>query len=131
MTGSGKSPGAPRRRSPVAVLVLTVLGAIVPGVGLIAAGRFRSGLVVLVATVALAVGLVLYVGTSTSDLLNRALDPATLRRGAAAAVVLAVAWSAVTIASHRALRPATAGTGERVGGFCWSGCYAWPWRPRW
>jgi len=117
MTGSGKSPGAPRRRSPVAVLVLTVLGAIVPGVGLIAAGRFRSGLVVLVATVSLAVGLVLYVGTSTSDLLNRALDPATLRWGAAAAVVLAVAWSAVTIASHRALRPATAAPGERVGGF--------------
>ena len=120
MAGGGVTPGAPRaprrRRSPAAVLLLTVLGAVVPGVGLIAAGRVRSGLIVLVAAVAVAVGVVLYVGTSTGDLLNRALDPAVLRRGAIAAVVVAVAWSAVTIASHRALRPAAAGSGERVGG---------------
>lgn len=108
--------GSTRRRSPFAVLLLTVLGAVVPGVGLLAAGRIRSGIAVLVATVALVAGLVAYVGTSTSSLLSRALDPATLRRGAIVAIAIALVWSAVTIVSHRALRPAAAGTGERVGG---------------
>lgn len=104
------------RRSPVAVLLLTVLGAIIPGSGLIAAGRVRSGITVLVVSVGAVVAIVLYVGTDLSDLLSRALDEQVLRRGAIAAIVIAVAWSVVTVISHRALRPLTAGTGERVGG---------------
>lgn len=104
------------RRSPVAVLLLTVLGAVIPGSGLIAAGRVRSGVTVLVVSVGAVVAIVLYVGTDLSDLLSRALDGQVLRRGAIAAIAIAVAWSVVTVISHRALRPRTAGTGERVGG---------------
>jgi LCP family protein required for cell wall assembly len=105
-----------RRRSPLAVVLLTILGAIIPGSGLIAAGRVKSGITVLVAAVAAVVGLVLYVGTDVSHLLAKALNEQALRRGAIAAIVLAVAWSAVTIISHRALRPGSAGSGERIGG---------------
>lgn len=104
-----------RRRSTAAVLLLTVLG-VLPGVGLLAAGRWRSGTAVVAVTVAAVVAAVVYVGTSTSDLVGRALDDATLRRGAIAALVVAVAWSAVIAASHRALRPQQATAGERVGG---------------
>lgn len=110
---AGSGPG--RRRSTWAVLGLTVLG-VVPGVGLIAAGRRRSGITVLVFTVAAVALAVLFIGTSTSAVLDRALDTRVLREAAVAAVVLAVAWSAVIVLSHRALRPAAAGPGERVGG---------------
>jgi len=103
------------RRSAALVLVLTVLG-VVPGVGLLAAGRWRSGLAVLAVTVAAVIAPVAYVGTTTAGLVSRALDDATLRRGALVALVVAVAWSAVIVASHRALRPAAAGSAERVGG---------------
>ncbi len=98
-----------------AVLLLTVLG-VVPGVGLLAAGRWRGGLAVLAVTAAGVVAAVAYVGTTTAGLVSRALDDATLRRGALVALVVAVAWSAVIVASHRALRPAAAGSAERVGG---------------
>lgn len=89
---------------------------VIPGVGLIAAGRWRSGIVVLAATAALLVGAVEYVGTSTSALARRGLDLNVLRAAAVAAVVAAVAWSAVIIVSHRVLRPRVAGRRERIAG---------------
>lgn len=113
--GSGHEPDPGRGRSVWAVLGFTVLG-VVPGVGLIAAGRRRSGITVLVLTVAAVAVAVLLIGTSTSSVLDRALDTEVLREAAVAAMVIAVAWSAVIVLSHRALRPSAAGPGQRVGG---------------
>jgi len=102
-------------RSAVAVVVWTVLG-VVPGVGLIAAGRWRSGVAVAAGSAAGVVAAVGYVGTNSSAVVSRGLDTGALGVGAVAAVVAAVVWSAIIVVSHRALRPAAAGSGERVGG---------------
>jgi LCP family protein required for cell wall assembly len=105
----------PHRRSAGAVIGFTVLG-VIPGIGLIAAGRRRTGAVVLVATLVLLLIAVFYVGTSTSAVLNRVFDTTVLREAAVVAVLAAVVWSAVIVLSHRALRPVSAGVAERVGG---------------
>jgi len=119
LDGSGDPSGgggdARRGRSAVAVAVWTVLG-VVPGVGLIVAGRRRSGVAVLAGSAAAVIAAVSYVGTDSSAVVSRGLDTGALRVGAVAAVAAAVVWSAIIVVSHRALRPATAGSGERVWG---------------
>ena len=92
---------------------LTVLGAAVPGAGLVAAGRRRTGwaiVALLVAVVVAALALVLS-GRATALAVRFGTNPDVLLGVAVALGVVAAAWCAVIVASHLALRrnPATGG----------------------
>ncbi|MFI7065924.1 LCP family protein [Kribbella sp. NPDC050124] len=106
----------PRRRSVPRVLGLTLLGALLPGTGLIAGGRRWLGAFILTVTLGL-VGLGVYVGlTRREEVLAAAVVPRRLLEASVATVVLALLWMVVIVASHRSLRPATGGAGGRAVG---------------
>lgn len=93
-------PGEDFRRT----VGFTVLGTIVPGVGLIAAGRRIVGSVVLglfVLTLA-AVGIAALVDRNA--LIQVGLDPTMLRRLSIVLIVVAALWVVVVVATHLTLR---------------------------
>ena len=95
---------------------LTVLGAVVPGLGLVLAGRRRTGWAVL-APVLLVVGALAAVvasGRAVSLARRYAFQPQLLLGVAVGAVVVGLLWCLVIIASHRALRRARLTGGQRV-----------------
>lgn len=94
----------------------TVLGTVVPGVGLIAAGRRVVGSVVLALFVLtlLAIGLAALVDRDA--LLQVGLDPTMLRRLSVVLVVVAALWVGVVVASHLALRHRPTRTQRLAGG---------------
>ena len=95
---------------------LTLLGALLPGSGLVAAGRVRLGTAVLSITAVL-LGLGLYAGLARrDDAVELAVNPRGLLILTGVLLVLGSCWIAVVIATYRMLRPATAGTGHRVVG---------------
>lgn len=105
-----------RRRTVPRLLGLTLLGALVPGTGLIAGGRRRLGAFILTLTLGL-VGLGVYVGlTRREEVLAAAVVPNRLLMTSIAIGALAVLWIWVIVASHRSLRPATGGAGGRAVG---------------
>ncbi|TDD18682.1 LytR family transcriptional regulator [Kribbella turkmenica] len=109
-------PAGRRPRSVPSLLGLTLLGALLPGLGLIAGGRRRIGAVVLTLTLAL-IGLGVYVGlTRRAEVLAAAVVPSRLLMTSVAIGTLAFLWIVVVVASHRSLRPATGGTGGRAVG---------------
>ncbi|MFF0343327.1 LCP family protein [Kribbella sp. NPDC004875] len=117
---------AERPRSVPKVLGLTLLGALLPGTGLIAGGRRRIGTFVLLVFLAL-VGLVVYVGlTRRDEVIAAAVVPSRLLITSVLIGVVAVLWIVVIVASHRSLRPATGGVGGRVLGAVFVGvlCFA-------
>ncbi|WP_114559741.1 LCP family protein [Desertihabitans aurantiacus] len=83
----------------------TALGALVPGVGLIKAGHRRAGGVVLgvfvLALLALA-GVALF---ARSALISAVVDPTLLDTVSVLLVLVALAWVAVIVVTHLALRP--------------------------
>lgn len=94
----------------------TVLGTIIPGVGLWRGGRRVAGALVLAVAIVLAGGLA-YLGITNRRLLTTlALNPTVLYAAAAGLVVIALAWVLVIGASHLALRPSGASLGQRFGG---------------
>ncbi|NOL44423.1 LCP family protein [Kribbella sandramycini] len=104
----------------------TLLGALVPGVGLIAGGRRRIGAFVLTVTLGL-VGLGVYVGlTRRQEVLAAAVVPSRLLITSVTIGALALLWIVVIVASHRSLRPATGGAGRRALGAAFVGvlCFA-------
>ncbi len=90
------------------VLWWTVAGALVPGAGLLAAGRRRVGLAVLAAVlVALAGGLVLVLRGDPLQTAARVLaSPDALLRVALGLALLTLLWAAVVVLTHVALRGA-------------------------
>ncbi|WP_115849411.1 LCP family protein [Thermasporomyces composti] len=97
-------------------LVLTVVGGLVPGLGLIKAGRRKVGLTVL-ALFALLVGAAVYaVIAERRTLLHWAVQPKALRLAAIILPALAVAWAVVILATYRSLRPSTARAWQRLVG---------------
>lgn len=95
---------------------LTVLGAAVPGAGLVAAGRRRSGwavIAVLVAVVVAALALVLS-GRASALAVRFGTNPDVLLGVAIAVGVVAAAWCAVIVASHLALRRRRGTGGQRA-----------------
>jgi LCP family protein required for cell wall assembly len=98
------------------LLGLTLLGALVPGLGLIVGGRRRIGAFVLTVFLAL-VGLGVYVGlTRRDEVLAAAVVPSRLLITSVVIGLLGFLWIVVIVASHRSLRPATGGAGGRVVG---------------
>ncbi|GAA1592379.1 hypothetical protein GCM10009789_53080 [Kribbella sancticallisti] len=85
----------------------TVLGAVLPGLGLVLGGRRRLGALVLTLWLAL-VGLGVYVGlTRRDEVLAAAVVPNRLLATSIAIAAIAVLWIAVILGTHRLLRPAT------------------------
>ncbi|HET6986343.1 MAG TPA: LCP family protein [Kribbella sp.] len=108
------------------LLSLTLLGTLLPGLGLIVGGRRRIGAFVLTFTLGL-VGLGVYVGiTRWDEVLAAAVVPSRLLMTSVVIGVLAFGWIVVIIASHRSLRPATGGAGGRAVGAMFVGvlCFA-------
>ncbi|MGW1344868.1 LCP family protein [Kribbella sp. NPDC002412] len=107
----------PRRpRSVPRLLGLTLLGALLPGLGLIAGGRRRIGAFILTLTLGL-IGLGVYVAlTRREEVLAATVVPSRLLMTSVAIGALAVLWIVVIVASHRSLRPATRGAGGRAVG---------------
>jgi len=116
---SGTSDGrhaAARARTVPRSLGLTLLGALLPGVGLIIGGRRRLGAFVLTLTLGL-VGLGVYIGlTRRDEVLAAAVVPSRLLITSVAIGAIAFVWIVVIVGSHRLLRPATGGAGGRAVG---------------
>lgn len=117
-TGPGR-PEQPRRRGarPTSsdphfrrTLLFTVLGAIVPGLGLIAAKHRVAGGIVLASFVGLIAVLVGWAVSDPEGLAAMAVRPAMLNGLAVALAVIAVAWVGVVVVTHLALR----GSPDRV-----------------
>ncbi|MEA5117935.1 MAG: LCP family protein [Propionicimonas sp.] len=94
----------------------TVLGAILPGLGLWRSGRRVLGSVVLAVAILLVGGLAGLAITQRSSLVMVATNPRVLQWTALALLVLAIVWVAVIGASHLALRPAGSTIGQRTAG---------------
>jgi polyisoprenyl-teichoic acid--peptidoglycan teichoic acid transferase len=124
--GSRAHAAANRPRSVPSLLGLTLLGAVLPGVGLIAGGRRRIGAFVFMIFLGL-VGLAVYVGlTRRDEVVAAAVVPNRLLTTSVVIGALAFLWIVVIVASYRSLRPATGGAGRRVLGAAFVGvlCFA-------
>lgn len=95
-------------------LALTVLGAVLPGTGMLAAGRRRLGAVILAIAVVLA-GVLLWFGlTQPRAFLHVAVQPQKLIWVSVVFAVVAIAWVAVIVLSHRMLRAKDATIAQRA-----------------
>jgi LCP family protein required for cell wall assembly len=95
-------------------LGLTVVGAVFPGTGFLAAGYKKIGWTLLAGLVLL-VGLGAWVATGGKHLAIRAAVSSTgLLMIIVAAVALAVIWALVVIAQYRVLAPARTSTGQHM-----------------
>ncbi len=126
-TGNSDTPEPSRRpRSLPKLLGLTLLGALLPGIGLIIGGRRRAGAFILTLTLGL-VGLGVYVALRRREqVLAAAVVPSRLLMTSVAIAALAFVWIVVIVASHRSLRTATRGAGRRAVGALFVGvlCFA-------
>ena len=82
----------------------TVLGTVVPGVGLLAAGRRVLGSVVLAVFVLVLVALGLAALLDRDALVSVGVDPTMLRRLSVVLIVVAALWVVVVVATHLTLR---------------------------
>ncbi|MGY2065824.1 LCP family protein [Blastococcus sp. SYSU DS0619] len=117
--GEGATAGGtsrPGRRSFGAALGWTVLGALVPGTGLLAAGRRRLGAVVLtVFLLLLAAGI--WLATAGQRFAARTLvDTDVLLWATVGVGALALLWIAVVVTGYRMLVPPATSRGRRVAG---------------
>ena len=95
----------------------TILGSVIPGVGLIAAGRRTAGRLLVALTVLVVVGLLAFavLGDPTSTVLGLATNTSNLMMLALGAVALALLWAFVVLGTHVSLRRFTSLTaGQRV-----------------
>jgi polyisoprenyl-teichoic acid--peptidoglycan teichoic acid transferase len=97
---------------------LTTLGAIIPGVGLLAAGRRKAGAAVLLFIAALlaVAGFLLVTGRAKTFGINTAVDPQSLLILAVVFAVGGLVWCAVIIATALAARSHQLTTPQRVMG---------------
>lgn len=103
-----------RRRGFGASLGLTVLGAILPGSGLLAAGRRVLGTIILV-FVAIVIGVIAWAATlGRRELLHIVVEPDALILLGTVLATIGIIWVGVIVITHRVLRPPDATTGQRV-----------------
>ncbi len=99
-------------------LSFVAVGTLIPGVGLIAAGRRRAGFTILSLFLLggfAALGVVLMLARrGRSGVLEFGLDSSNLRLLGWSLALLAVVWLLVALVSHRALQPADASVGTRL-----------------
>jgi LCP family protein required for cell wall assembly len=131
VTGGGSSAASDRFSSPPArddghhraggfgrALALTAAGTVLPGTGLLAAGRRRVGALVLALFVVL-VGAAVYVALARQrNAVRVAVDSTALLWVVVAVAVLALAWVLVVVSSYRSLLPRGVRRWQRaLGGF--------------
>jgi len=107
-----------KRRRPLfgRFLWLTALGTLVPGTGLIAAGR-RSGKAVLTLLILGVIGAGFFLWqTSFSQLTTTATNRSWLMAISVAMLLVAIGWLTVALVSHRALEPEELSDGKRLAG---------------
>lgn len=97
-------------------LWFTAIGTIIPGAGLLAAGRRSGKLVMWVAVLAAVVALAVAWRTGLRSLVSSVSDPAVLGTFAMGIALVAVVWLTVAFASHRALEPDNLPAGKRLVG---------------
>ncbi|NYH87929.1 LCP family protein [Actinopolymorpha rutila] len=117
---SSKPPVTDRRRrrpmSFTSALLLTVAGALVPGLGLLAAGRRRLGAAVLAVAVAV-LAVTAWIGlTQRRSILHWLVQPDTLRLIGIVLPVIGLAWMVVIVLTYRSLRPLNVSPLQRIGG---------------
>jgi LCP family protein required for cell wall assembly len=105
---------------------LTLLGTLIPGLGLVLAGRAKLGAFIMTLSVGLlAIGA--YVGlTQRNAILALAVDPRQLLIAAAVVVLLGFCWICVVVSSHKLLRPVNLTAAGRFAGSAFVGliCFA-------
>ncbi len=99
------------------VMIWTIIGAFIPGTGLLAAGRRQIGAILLILLGLMLAGLA--VAGLTGDVLHRALNVALNTKKlliiAVAAVILGLIWAAVILFTHLQLRhQANLSSGQRL-----------------
>ena len=97
-------------------VLFTIAGAVVPGVGLIAARRRVAGGVILGLFVAALIGLGLWFTLDRQGFLANFVTPARLRLLMVGLPVVAVIWVGVVIATHLSLRGRPTGAQRAIGG---------------
>ena len=86
-------------------IVLTALGALIPGVAFLAAGRRRIGAVLIALTVAAVLGLI-WLGTAGQrTALHLAVSPRALLMAGLVLPVVALVWAVVVVSGYTAVRP--------------------------
>jgi LCP family protein required for cell wall assembly len=112
------------RRNVAGALGLTLLGALLPGSGYLAAGRRKLGAFVLILFLALAGAAAYVAATRRQMILRLAVDPNQLLIATVALGVLGLVWVVIIVTQHRMLRPG--GRGGRVAGSVFVGllCFA-------
>ncbi|MGY1740564.1 MULTISPECIES: LCP family protein [unclassified Blastococcus] len=113
-TAAGTAGRRPRRFG--SALAWTVANAVVPGTGLLAAGRRRTGAVVLVLFLLLVGGLAWLATEGRRTALGIAFDTAQLRWLLAGVVAVAVLWALVVVLGYRALLPRPTSRSKHVVG---------------
>ena len=103
-----------RERGFGSALGWTVAGAVVPGTGLLAAGRRKTGAVVLVVFLLLVAGGVWVLMAGQRALVRAAVDTDRLLWIVGGAGLIALLWIVVIIASYRSLLPAHTSRGRHV-----------------
>ena len=97
-------------------LGLTVLGTLVPGAGLVAAGMRRLGVFVLSLFGILAIGAALVLATQRQEILHWAVQPGTLMTVGIVFPLLGIAWVSVIVGTWRSVQPRDASLLERTVG---------------
>lgn len=105
---------APGGRGLGRALAFTVVGTVLPGAGYLAAGRRRTGAVVLLLFALLVAGVVYVALGQPRSAVRLAVDSSALLWGMVAVGVLALAWVVVVVTSYRSLRPRALHRGQRV-----------------
>jgi len=113
-SGRGGVHRAPKERTFVSSVLLTVLGAIIPGSGFWIAGRRRLGAVVVGITAAVLVTALIVAWTNPRFYLHQGLNPTRLLEVMVVLILIALAWMVVIMLSHLELRPKHATTLQRV-----------------
>jgi LCP family protein required for cell wall assembly len=96
-------------------VLLTIAGAIIPGLGLIAAHRRVLGGIILGVFAAMVVSIGIWAVLDPKSLIAAAVDPALLRRIAIGLIVLGLAWVAVIVISHLSLSRGRLRPAQRAG----------------
>ena len=125
-TGGRRIRRPVRRRAPKlrGALLITVLTALLPGSGYVYNGRRVLGGVVLVASIAVGVAVVLLAPRDLHSAVEFAVDPGRLKAFAFAVAIGVVAWIAVVMTTYLMVRPLgverwkTIGGGIVVGALC-------------
>lgn len=115
-----------RPRSLAQTVGLTLLSALIPGLGFMMGGRKKLGAFVMTVTFGL-LGLVgVVIATRREEVIQLVVDPSQLLVAAAVLIALALCWIIIIISSHRLIRPVTVSAAGRAVGAAFVGllCFA-------